>query len=316
MIALCFDIGGSKYNAGLVSREGAILDQEIGRWSALDEEAILGDLYGCAQRLMARHRDIAPAAVGATIPGLADGERGLWIEASFSGIRDFPIARRLAERYRLPVAADNDARACALAEHLFGVCQKVDDFLYVTVSNGIGSALWLGGRLHRGASMTAGELGHCVVAENGRPCGCGKRGCLEVHAAGPGISRNYLELGGAPGPDGLPLSAKEIAALARQGQQAALDTFRLEGELLGKALAFAVNLLNPARVVLGGGVSLAFDLFGLTLEKTVQSRIYQKANSALVIGSTALGYDGGLYGAAALAFTALEGGGNDVQGIS
>lgn len=138
--ALCFDIGGSKYNVGLVDREGTALDHEIGLWSAVSQEGVLADLLACGDRVLERKPDAVPAVIGATIPGLADPERGMWVEASFSGIRDFPIAQRLTERYRLPAYVDNDGQACALAERMFGCCQGVDDFLYLTVSNGVGGA--------------------------------------------------------------------------------------------------------------------------------------------------------------------------------
>ncbi len=302
-VALCFDIGGSKYNVGLVDSEGTILAQSIGKWTALTEEAILHDLFGCADTILARHPEIRPVAAGATIPGLADRERGLWVEASFSGIRNFAVADCIGAHYRMPVFIDNDAQACALAEKMFGCCKETNDFVYLTVSNGVGGAFVLDGRPYGGASQGAGEIGHCVVAEGGRPCGCGSRGCLEAYAAGPAISKNYLELGGQPGRGGGAPSAKEIAERARLGEQTAIDTFRLEGEYLGRAVAFAVNLLNPEKVVIGGGVSLAFDLFGPSLNATVREHIYRKANSGLSIVPSVLGYNGGLYGAAVLAFS-------------
>ena len=138
--------------------------------------------------------------------------------------------------------------------------------------------LFLNGALYTGALGNAGELGHCTAVENGRPCGCGKRGCLEAHAAGPAITKNYMELGGTPGEDGAPPTAKEIAARARAGEEAALCTFALEGRLLGAALAQAVNILNPARIILGGGVSLAYDVFGPALEQALGRNIYRKAS--------------------------------------
>ncbi len=302
--ALCFDIGGSKYNVGLVDREGTALDHEIGLWSAVSQEGVLADLLACGDRVLERKPDAVPAVIGATIPGLADPERGMWVEASFSGIRDFPIAQRLTERYRLPAYVDNDGQACALAERMFGCCQGVDDFLYLTVSNGVGGACFLNGNLYGGSSGGAGEIGHCVVVPQGRLCGCGSRGCLERYAAGPGVSQNYLELGGAPLPDGSALSAKEIARRARAGEEKALETFRLEGQCLARAVAMAVNILNPAKVVLGGGISLAYDLFGPELEAEVGRRIYRRANPNLTICPTALGYDGGLRGTAAVALRA------------
>lgn len=304
-VALGFDIGGSKYNVGLVDRQGRVVDQEIGLWSALTREAVMDDLCACSDRLLARRPELTPSVAGATIPGLADPEHGLWVEAAFSGIRDFPIGKQLSARYGIPAYVDNDGQACALAERMFGCCRETGNFLYLTVSNGVGGACFLDGKLYPGAHQGAGELGHCVVVPGGRPCGCGGRGCLESYAAGPGLSKNYLELGGEALTGGQPPSAKEIADRARGGEEAALETFRLEGRYLGQVVAVAVNLLNPDKVVLGGGISLAFDLFGPTLLQVVEERIYRKANPALAIQPTALGYNGGLYGAAAVAFRGI-----------
>lgn len=303
---LCFDIGGSKYNVGLVRRDGTVLARQKSLWAGHTVQAMLSELFCAGHAVLARCPGQRPCAAGATIPGLADAASGMWVEASFSGIRELPIAHLLRQEFGLPTAIENDARACALAERLFGAGKAVDDFFYVTVSNGIGGALFLNGALYTGALGNAGELGHCTAVENGRPCGCGKRGCLEAHAAGPAITKNYMELGGTPGEDGAPPTAKEIAARARAGEEAALRTFALEGRLLGAALAQAVNILNPARVILGGGVSLAYDVFGPALEQALGRNIYRKASGNVDVMPTPLGYDGGLYAAAALAILRAE----------
>ena len=298
---LCFDIGGSKYNVGLVREDGSVVAKTKRKWTQPGVQAMLKDLFWAGHEVLTQCADEIPCAAGATIPGLADAARGMWVEASFSGIRDLPIAQLLRRQFSLPVAVENDARACALAERMFGAGKDVQDFFYVTVSNGIGGALFLNGALYTGAFGNAGEVGHCTVVENGRPCGCGKRGCLEAHAAGPAIRKNYLELGGSALPDGTAPDAKEIAARARAGEAAARSTYELEGRLLGCALAQAVNILNPARIILGGGVSLAYDLFGPTLEQELRQNIYLKAGGQVTVTPTPLGYDGGLYAAAALA---------------
>ncbi|NCB62105.1 MAG: ROK family protein [Clostridia bacterium] len=296
--ALCFDIGGSKYNVGLMDEGGRILAQSVSPWAAPPTaESVPQELFACADALLAGHPQWRPDVAGATIPGLADPEKGLWIEAAFSGIRGLPIRNLIESRYSLPAAIDNDGQACALAERVFGCCKGVDDFLYLTVSNGVGGAVVLGGRPYGGCALGAGEIGHFMVVEDGRLCPCGNRGCLEAHAAGPGISKNYRELGGPSA-----LSAREIAQLARKGDPTALETFRLEGRYLGTAISWAVNLLNPAKVIIGGGVSLAFDLFEESLRDTLSRHIYRRANATLAVEPTALGYNGGLYGAAALAF--------------
>jgi len=304
---LAIDIGGSKYVVGLVTRVGQILAKKRHAWAVTDAGLAVKHITQGAKALLAEHPQHAPQLIGITIPGLADPRRGLWVEASFSGIRNLPIAEILERELGLPAFADNDGQACALAEKLFGLCRDTSDFLYLTVSNGIGASLFVHGRLCGGSDGNAGELGHCTVVENGRPCKCGNRGCLEMHASGPGIALNYTELGGKPLPDGMPADAEEIARRAIAAEPEALATYALEGEYLGKALAFACNLLNPAKVVLGGGVSLAFPCYEPSLRQALWARLYRSANRNLTVLPTALGYDGGLLGAASAGFCLSEG---------
>jgi glucokinase len=254
--------------------------------------------------LLAAHPQYRPAMMGATIPGLADPEKGLWVEASFSGIRDLPFAAIMEEEFGIPVRLDNDTRACARAERIFGCCRGVDDFIWVTVSNGIGGCVFTKGRPYLGGAGNAGEIGHLVVEEglNARPCKCGLFGCTEMHASGPALARNYLSLGGRWTIGEEPPNAKTIEALARSGDPAALAAYELEGLYLGRAIGVAVNLLNPQKVVLGGGVSLGFSLFSASLERTLRTHVYQNANRGLVVEPSALGYNAALLGAAVLSF--------------
>lgn len=300
-VALGIDMGGSKLAVGLVSRRGQVLAQRRRPWWERTPQGVLAAVLAEARALLAEHPAIQPAVIGANIPGLTDRHNGVWVEASFSGIRDWPVARALEEALALPCFIDNDCRASALAESWYGAAQGVRDFLYLTVSNGIGGAVFLHGVPYEGAHGGAGELGHVLVVPGGRLCGCGNRGCLEQHAAGPGIARNYRELAGIS-EDAPLIEAKEIAMRARRGEGPALDVFGMEGVYLGEALAAAANLLNPALVVLGGGVSLSFGLFGETLQKTMEAHMYRAANPGLQVLPTALGYEGALLGAAAVAF--------------
>ncbi len=305
-VSLAIDIGGSKCVVGLVDREGVVLYKERFLWRQLDTAHILEDIISHTKALLKSHPDISPQVIGASIPGLTDPGKGLWVEASFSGIRNWPIAAALGEALGFPVYIDNDGQACALAERLFGACRDTADFLYLTVSNGIGGSIFADGRLYSGHSGAAGEIGHCTAVEGGRPCKCGLRGCLEMHAAGPAIARNYQEMGGKPMPDGMMADAAEIAHRALCGEKEAIAVFELEGQYLGRAIAMACNLLNPRKVIIGGGVSLAFPLFEQSLKETVAQHVYRAANPGLEILPTALGYDGGLLGAAAVSFVQAE----------
>lgn len=298
---LGIDIGGSKLVVGLVDGDGRVLVHHRSAWPALTADAVTGTVLAQARALLADWAGPPPIAVGATIPGLADPRRGLWLEASFSGIRELPVAALLRDELGLPAYLDNDAQACALAERRFGVCQGVDDFLYLTVSNGVGGAVFAGGRLLYGANSAAGEIGHLVVAEPGRRCGCGGTGCLEMHASGRAIALSYRELGGAATAG----DAAAVAALARAGDPVAAEAFETAGRHLGTAIGAACNLTNPAVVVIGGGVSQAFDLLERPLRAALTRSSYVARRHPARVVASGFGALGGLAGAAAVAVRGL-----------
>ena len=233
---------------------------------------------------------------GATIPGLADAENGIWKFAPFSGIGDIPFARLLSERLSVPVVIENDVNACAIAEHRLGAAKDCGDFLWMTVSNGIGGALFLGGSLYAGAFGGSGEIGHLKVAGADAPlCGCGKRGCLEAVASGKGIERAYAEKTGER------ITAKEIAARAEAGDTTAAECYARAGAYMGDAISHSVNLLNLKRVILGGGVVGGQALFMPALLQSYREKLFEQANADVEIGISSLGYNAALLGAAAIA---------------
>ncbi len=293
--------------------------------SAVDESfAKSGEEWGAIDR------------IGVTIPGVADPIRGFWTYAPFSGISNFPIGEELQTKYGRPVYADNDVNACAWGEKVFGVCQNVDNYAWITISNGIGGGLVLNGRIFPGKFAGAAEIGHFNVVEDGELCGCGNRGCLEATAAGPAIARAYRKLvektfsnGADPElrrewinylvknnngslseaallRDALDASsgatAATIADEARQGNPLATTVFRDTGKYVGRAASWATNLLNLEKVIIGGGVAGAFDVFYPSLWETFQKCLFKQANQTVTVEKTGLGYEAGLLGAAALAF--------------
>ena len=282
----------------------------------------------------------AVASIGATIPGVADPKRGYWVYAPFSGIADFPLADELRARFGKPVFADNDVNACAWAEKVFGACQGVDNFVWITISNGIGGGLVLDGKVYAGKFSGAAEIGHFNVVENGGAlCGCGNRGCLEATAAGPGIARRYREsVANAAGvsdfsaendatspalrdawlrylasnKESVDLKAEveaaqsataaDVADEARRGNPLAVEVYNATGRYVGRAASYAANLVNPEKIVIGGGVAGAFDLFYPALWATFERCLFKATNKTLTIEKTGLGYEAGLMGAASLAF--------------
>ena len=298
---LSIDIGGSKIIAAVIGENGDVRGKVreslvypytgadvLKTVSKLGHEAIWrfgGDVIRC----------------GAAIPGLADPERGVWLYSSFSGIRDFPIVERLAEEFGMPAFIDNDVKVCAMGEMRFGACRDIKDFLWITVSNGIGGCAVVNGEILKGANNSAGEVGHINVTEDGFPCACGNKGCTEVYAAGPAILRRYLAYAGQSVNDA-GLDAASIARMALDGDKNAQSVWDDTGYYLGKAIAAAVNILNPRKVILGGGVSMSMALFYPSLKQTLDRMVFRQANRELTVEKTALGYDAALIGAAALGF--------------
>ncbi len=290
------DIGGSKLLCGLVTPEGEILDTESTPLAPdITTERIEEYIMSFYTVLTQRNPEAEPYVCGMTIPGLADADNGIWVYACFSGISDYPIADIMSKKLNMPVYIENDVNACALAEKVFGACRDCDDFLWMTVSNGVGGGLVLGGKVYGGAFGGSGEIGHVIVEDNGPVCPCGHLGCMEAVAAGPGIARRYEAITGNW------LSAKDISILARQGDETAMAVMAKTGEYIGKGLGKAASLLNLRRYVLGGGVMQSFDLMEPYIREAFPREAFASPNKNAEIVTTALKYEAGLMGAAAIA---------------
>lgn len=287
----CVDIGGSKLVCGVLTKEGKIIDScRFNYHSNCGIEDIL--LYISEGYNGLKHYELS--ACGVAVPGLCDYVSGDWLYSPFSGLCDIPIVKLIKDITKLPTFADNDVNISALAEKHFGVCKNSTDFLWITVSNGIGGGLFLNGKLYRGKGLSAGEIGHFIVEEDGRKCGCGNHGCLEAHASGASIAAIYNEKTGSS------LTAKEIADLARKGDITAMSVWQDAGKYIGKAAAYAVNLLNIDTIVLGGGAAEAFDLLEPFATKAMNKNLFTKANPNAKFLHSKPGHFAALMGCAAL----------------
>ncbi|WP_207458352.1 ROK family transcriptional regulator [Azospirillum sp. SYSU D00513] len=238
-------------------------------------------------------------AIGVGIPGMMDRDGRLALAPNFgwrdTAIRPLLESALLESELGAPVHIDNDTKAAAMAERLFGACREVEDFIYLTGQSGVGGALVLGGRSYRGARGFAGEVGHLTVEPGGRLCGCGNRGCMEAYVSELAILAQAAERG-RPLPD-----LWAVTAAARDGDAAMLGLLDEVGGRLGLALSYIVNLLNPELVVLGSNLSIAADFLLPPLERALERHALEPHRRGLRLLVSPLGPDAVLMGGIALA---------------
>jgi len=226
------------------------------------------------------------------------------------GWEDFCLKEWIEQTFGVPAIIENDANAGAVGEWHFGAGQGCQSLLYITVSTGIGSGLILGDNLYKGHDGLAGEIGHMVLKPEGPRCGCGQQGCLEALASGPAIARRAREALDESGGEGKllrslcgddlgNLSAKTVSQAAKMGDSLSINVLEEAAQNLGWAIANAVNLLNPERVVLGGGVIKAGTTFITAVRTSAEAYLF--SGITLKIVRAELGDLAPLWGAIALA---------------
>jgi glucokinase len=267
VVVLGLDIGGTKLAAGLVTGDGQVLARSVipsrtgdGPTAMLERQVDLG-------RQIVSESGIPWAsirAVGVACGGPLDPWSGTILSPpNLPGWDDIPVAAIVEEALDTPTHVDNDANGGALAEWRFGAGhdRRVDDLIYLTISTGIGGGIILDGRLYHGATGNAGELGHLSVVYDGRPCRCGRRGCLEAYASGTSIAQRATEALARDEPSALRdldvVTAADVTDAAVLGDPLASRIWAETIDILGSAIANIIDIFDPALVILGGGVMRA-----------------------------------------------------------
>ncbi len=268
----CFlglDLGATHILGVLTDLNAAVLDRQYYEVRpGLPAEMILSQLRSLARRLLASSKATAPVkGLGIGVPGFVDPLKGVSLLAeNIPGWRDVRLREILEGELGVPVEVDDCSRAWGRAERRLGAGKAERDFLLLDLGYGIGLALFLRGELYSGSGHKSGEIGHTVVRLDGPPCSCGKRGCLETVASGRGIARAAAAairegrsevLAGLTHGDPEAVTAQDVSVAAGMGDPFAAALLREAGASIGGALANAVNLLNPALVVIGGGLCAA-----------------------------------------------------------
>lgn len=309
--ALAVDLGGTKLLVGVVDRAGRVLAKERIATPQGGPDAVARAIRDLARSLQDATGTSA-AGMGVAVPGPTDHDRGVVYDPpNLTGWgRETAFGSLLVHELGIPVFVENDANAAALGEAWIGAGRGVRDLVYITVSTGIGGGLILDGRLYRGANGTAGEFGHVIVDPDGPPCHCGNRGCLEVLASGTAIARQARDavaggestvlqsLAARPGE----ITAESVAKAALAGDALASALYRRAGTRVGIFLSNLLALLNPAMIIVGGGVSKAGDLLFRPLREAIAARVYPRPALGVKVMPADLGDDVGIIGAAALVY--------------
>ena len=223
-----------------------------------------------------------------------------------------PLAAMFKERLGIPVALTNDANAAAIGEMTYGVARGMKNFIMITLGTGVGSGIVINGQLVYGCDGFAGELGHVIVRrENGRPCGCGRKGCLETYCSATGVARTARELLSTTQEPSMlrdlnpeEITSLDVAIAAGKGDKLANEIYEFTGRLLGEACADFAAFSSPEAFVFFGGMTKAGDLIMKPIEKAYDENVLKifkgkakflvsglEGSSAAVLGASAVGWE-------------------------
>lgn len=323
------DLGGVNVRAGVIDASGHVLGQEKHRLLSKEPPQV-------AEAVLRAAKTACGAAgmpfsemkgMGLGVAGMIDRGQGLVRSAPALGWRDVPFLKLLQARTpRTPLWIASELSVSAWGERAVGAGRGVNDLIVVLAGATIGAGIVMLGKLHEGACGAAGELGHVVVAPNGRQCSCGQRGCLEAYAGGqslaawarddlrialaaaraagqrhPAVGRKLLDLVGEP--EKVSVTAMEQAA--HEGDELSRRLLDEAGQHLGIALANLITTLNPARLLLGGGVVLGSPRLTRAALATIDAHATRSSRAAVQISTPELGEQAGMVGAALLARESL-----------
>lgn len=311
-LALGIDLGGTNVRAAAVEAStGTVVASHKEPHRERSPSAVAASAARAVREVAAAVGVAVPATVGAGVAGQCLGSTGVVLNAPNLGWRDAPFGELLSRSLSARVRVLNDLSAAALGEQRFGAARGAEDAILFFVGSGVGSGLILGGRLHEGAGGVAGEVGHVkVMPRPGTPerrCGCGQVSCLEAYAGGHAIAarvREELSRGRASlirdlaGGDLSRVRPSHVEEASAAGDGWAAALWDEVGELLGDAAANLATVLDPARLVLGGGVLISCPGLEERVRVRVAARVSASAARDLLVVRAALGDDAGVVGAA------------------
>lgn len=293
------DIGGTTINWGIVSPDGKIIHQF--HWYTKD----FYQLEDLSQRLYQELDNLnfldKIKGIGIGAPA-ANSSKGIIENSSnlpWKGI--VPIIELFQKNFSIPIHIENDARAAAWGEKIYGDAKSLENYAFITLGTGVGCGIILNNQLLIGENQFAGEVGHIIIEKNGRTCGCGRRGCLETYVSASGIVNTYFEIAGKKEEN---LSSQLIYEKCIQGDKFAIETFDKTAEYLSFGITNLMTLIGIKHIFLFGGPTEAGDFLLNPLKKHVHENLLHLIRSDFQIQkSKATMQNVAILGAAALVFT-------------
>jgi glucokinase len=307
LVMIGVDLGGTNLRTALLNQAGDILDKQKEATHASDgwKKVVARLVENIAeQREIAERQGLAVAAVGVGAPGVIRMNKGIVVKSpNFPDWNNLPLKDELEKALHVPVVIENDANAAALGEQWLGAGRGIASMILLTLGTGVGGGIVLDNSIWHGADGMAGEVGHMTIFPEGRKCGCGNTGCLEMYASARGIVQSYREAHPAA-PDSC--TSELIYQAAREGDEVAVRVMNDMGRMLGIGIANLINIFNPEMIVIGGGVKEAWPLFISATRKEIMRRAFQVPAERTRIMPSVLGDDAGMVGAAAVAMQKIQ----------
>jgi len=315
--AIGVDMGATSIKAGTVSPKGAILEQiSVPTRADKGPRVVLTQLVYAIREILAKQKPAECFGIGIGAPGIVVIEDGsVHNPPNFSDWSEVQVTKQIRKTFPMPVFIENDANCAAIAEARYGVGADHKDFLFVIWGTGVGGGIIMDREIYRGPHGGAGEIGHVSVDYNGRLCNCGNRGCVEAYIGQRYLSTRTREILESIPEDEPPskivglvngnlqkIEPAIISQAAEMGDPKAFEILREAGELLGYALASAVNILDLRIVVIGGGISAAPDFVFETIENSLRARVLAPHKKGVRVLRAKLGNPAGIIGAASLVF--------------
>lgn len=303
------DLGGTKISCALSDLAGNIIETQVVSTNANEGEmAVLNRIINVIDKVMLNtntsKEDVKAIGIGA--PGPLDAKKGIIVEPANLPFVNFDLVTPIKEKFNIPVFLDNDANAAAIGEYMFGAGKGTESMVYMTVSTGIGGGAILDGKIYRGRTTNALEVGHTTIDPfSSIRCNCGNLGCLEAFSSGTSIAKRAKEAVLTNVDTSLKqyetLTSYEVFKEAENGDKVSIAIRDSALTYLGVGVTNVINTFDPDMVVIGGGVSKAGEVIFDKVKEVVNERGLKTITAGCQIVPAKLGTDAGVVGAVALA---------------